>query len=83
MTHIVPKTCFESPLEDVLRTSWGCPESTSKGRLVDVRLGRPLDVISRRRTSSGRQIGASAGRQIGTSPGWSNRIVRGRPGDFG
>ena len=77
MTHIVPKTCFEGPLEDVLRTSWGCPESTSKGRLVDFRLGRPLDVIS------GRQIGASAGRQIGTSPGWSNRIVRERPGDFG
>ena len=25
----------------------------------------------------------SPGRQIGMSPGWSNRIFRGRPGDFG
>ena len=48
MTNIVPKTCFECPLGDVLRTSWGCAESTSLGRPVDVRLGRPLDVISGR-----------------------------------
>ena len=45
MTNIVPKTCFEGPLGDVLRTSWGRPESTSQGRPVDVGLGRPLGVI--------------------------------------
>ena len=48
MTHIVPKTCFESPLGDVLKTSWVCPEPTSQGRSLDVRLGCPLNVISGR-----------------------------------
>ena len=38
--------CFEYPLGDVLRTSWGCPKSTFQGRPLSVRLGRPLDVIS-------------------------------------
>ena len=38
----------EFPLEDVVRTSWGRPESTSQGRPLNVRLGRPLGVISRR-----------------------------------
>ena len=33
-------------LEDVLRTSWGRPESTSQGRSLNVRLGRILNVIS-------------------------------------
>ena len=47
MINIVPKTCFEGPLGDVLITSWGSPESTSQGSPVDVRLGRPLDVILR------------------------------------
>ena len=46
MTNIVPKTCFEGPLGDVLRMSWGRPESTSQRRPVDVKLGLPLDVIS-------------------------------------
>ena len=56
MTPIVPKTCFQGPLGDVLRTSLGHPETTSQGHLLDVRLERPLnlrlgcslDVISRR-----------------------------------
>ena len=37
---------FEGPLANVLRTSWGRPESTSLGYPLKVRLGRPLDVIS-------------------------------------
>ena len=36
----------EGPLGDVLRTSWGRPESTSQGRPLNVGLGRPLNVIS-------------------------------------
>ena len=47
--------CFQDRLGEVLRTSWGRPETTSQGspldvrleRLLDVRLGRPQDVISR------------------------------------
>ena len=31
-----------------MRTSWGRPESTFKGRLLNIRLRRPLDVISGR-----------------------------------
>ena len=38
----------ENPLRDVLRASWGRPESTSRGRAWNVRLGRPLDIISGR-----------------------------------
>ena len=38
----------EGPLGDVLRTSWGRPEFTSHGRLLNVRLERPLNVISGR-----------------------------------
>ena len=38
----------ENPLRDVLRASWGRPESTSQGRAWNVRLGRPLDIISGR-----------------------------------
>ena len=34
----------EDPLGDVLRRSWGRPESTSQGRPLNVRLGRPQDV---------------------------------------
>ena len=67
----------QGPLGDVLRTSWGRPESTSQGRPLNVRLRRPLDDIS------GRQIGTPRGREIGTSPGRSNRIFRGRLEDFG
>ena len=33
----------EGPLRDVLRMSWGHPESTSQGRSLNVRLRRPLD----------------------------------------
>ena len=47
----------------ILRTSWGCPESTSQGRFLDVRLGRPLDVISRR--PQGVRLGRSRDGQIG------------------
>ena len=47
-SHIYPKTCFQGRLGNVLKTPWGCPETTSRGRLLDVRLGRPQDVISRR-----------------------------------
>ena len=34
----------EGPLGDVLRTSWGRPESTCQGRPLNVRLGSPQDV---------------------------------------
>ena len=40
--------CVEGSLEDVLRMSLIHPESTYKGRPLNVRLGRPLDVISGR-----------------------------------
>ena len=40
--------CFEGPLEDVLRKSWGRLESTFQERPMNVRLGRLLDVISER-----------------------------------
>ena len=46
-SNIVPKTCFECPQGDVLRTSWRRPGSTFN-RPSNVRLGRPLDVISGR-----------------------------------
>ena len=46
--HLVTNTCFQGRLRDVLRTSWRSPKSNSQGCLLDVRLGRPLDVISRR-----------------------------------
>ena len=36
----------QGPPENVLRTSWGRPESTSQGRPLNVRLRRSLDVIS-------------------------------------
>ena len=62
----------EGPLGDVLMTHWGGPESTSQGRRLNVRLRRPLDVIS-----------FSMGRQIKPSPGWSNRIFTGRLRDVG
>ena len=38
----------EDLLGDVLRTSWGHPESTYEGRPLNVRLRRPVDVISGR-----------------------------------
>ena len=37
--------CFEDPLGDVLKTSWGRPKSTSQERPLNVRLRRPLDFI--------------------------------------
>ena len=46
-SHIVPKTCFQGRLRDVLRTSWGRPETISQGRPLGGRLGHPQDVISR------------------------------------
>ena len=36
------------PLGDILRKSWGRPESSSQGVPLSVRLRRPLDVISGR-----------------------------------
>ena len=39
---------IQGPLGDVLRTSWGRPESTSQERPLNVRLRRPMDVISGR-----------------------------------
>ena len=33
--------CFEGALGNILRTSWGRPESTSQGQLLNVRLGSP------------------------------------------
>ena len=45
--HIFPQMCFQGCLGDILRTSWGHPESVPPGRILDVRLGRSLDVISR------------------------------------
>ena len=48
--HFFPKTCFEGPLVDVLRTSWGCPESsqdsgdeTSQESPLKVKLECPQD----------------------------------------
>ena len=38
----------KGPLWDVLKTSWGRPESTSQGHPMSVRLGRHLEVISGR-----------------------------------
>ena len=38
----------ESPLADVLRTSWEHPESTFQGRPLKIRLRRPLEIIPRR-----------------------------------
>ena len=38
-------TPWERP-DNILRTSWGLPKSTSQGRSLHVRLGRPLDIIS-------------------------------------
>ena len=51
-------------LGDVLRRSWGRPESTSQERHLDIRLGRPLGVISRRPPDvrSGRPQDDSSGR---------------------
>ena len=51
-------------LGDVLRKSWGRPESTSQERPLDVRLGRPLGVISKRPQDvrSGRPEDDSSGR---------------------
>ena len=34
--YIVPKTCFEGLIGDIVRTSWGRLESASQGRLLDV-----------------------------------------------
>ena len=46
--HNVVKTYFEGPLGEVLKTSWQRPESASQGRSLNVRLGCPLDIISKR-----------------------------------
>ena len=65
--HIVPNRRFEGPLGDVLRTSWGRPESTFQGRPLEARLRCPQDVILERPkdTESGRlrdgHIGSSGG----------------------
>ena len=64
--------CFEGLLGELLRTSWGRPESTSQGRLLNARLGCPLDVISGRPQDvrSGRSRDVRSGRpqddQIGS-----------------
>ena len=60
---------FRGRPENVLRTSWGHPESTSLGHQI--------------RASPGRHCEMSPGRHIGTSPGWSNKIFKGCPGDVG
>ena len=58
--------CFEGPLGDVLRTSWGRPETTSQGRPLNVRLGRRHEVrLGRPRDG---QIG-SLGDVLGTLEG--------------
>ena len=44
---------FEGPLRKVKKTPWGFSESIFQGRPLNVRLGRPWDVIS------GRQIETS------------------------
>ena len=49
--HIVPKTCFEGPVGDILRTSWRRPESTSQGTSLEGQI----------RTSSGRHFRTSPG----------------------
>ena len=75
--HTVPNTCFEVPLDEVLRTSWRRPESTSKGSPLGVRLGRPF------KTFPGLKFRMSLGCKFGTSPRCSNRILKGRPGKVG
>ena len=65
---------------DILRTSWGRPESTSQRRPLNVKLGRPMTLFQ---TFRGRQVGTSPERQIGRSLGWSNRISRELLGDVG
>ena len=61
----------EDPLGDILRTSFGCPESTSQGRPMNVRLGRLLDVISVRR------------QDVTLERPWENRSGRLRDGQIG
>ena len=65
----------EDPLGDVLRTSWGCPESISQGRPLNVRFGRPLDGIS------GRPQGRPGGGQIGSLGDVLRDVGGGRPRD--
>ena len=57
--HIATKTCFEGPPRGILRTSWRRPGSTSQGCSLNVRLGRPQDVRSRRPWDG--QIGSLGG----------------------
>ena len=65
--HSVPNTCFEVPLDEVLRTSWRRPESASKGSPLGVRLGRPF------KTFPGLKFRMSLGCKFGTSPRCSNK----------
>ena len=65
--YIVPKTFFEGPPGDVQIMSWERPESTSQKRPLNVRIGSPLNVISRRPRAAHQNV---PGRQIETSPGW-------------
>ena len=65
----------EDPLGDVLRTSWGRPESTSQGRPLNVRLRRPLDVIS------GRPQDVRLGRPLDVISGRPQDVRLGRPRD--
>ena len=63
----------QDPLGDVLRTPWGCPESTFQGCSLNVRLGRRQDV--RVRHPWGGQIGS-----LGGILGTLEEDVLGRPG---
>ena len=54
----------EGSLGDVLRTSWGLPESTFQWRPLNERLGRSLDVISGR--SQDVRLGRPPDGQIGS-----------------
>ena len=73
--------CFEGPLGNVLRTSWGRPESTSLGRSLtsgrrqDVRLGRPRDGQI---GPLGEVLGTLEGDVLGTSwvPIFADRVFK-------
>ena len=68
MTPHRPKTSFEGPLGEVLRTSWGRPESASQGRPLNVTLGVHWTSFQ------GLSITSDRG-----ALGWSNGIFRVRP----
>ena len=72
------------PLGDVLRTFLRRPESISQGRTLDVRLGRPLDVILRcpQDVRLGRLGDIRSGRPWDNQIGSLGDVGGGRPRDI-